>query len=102
MVPHNKLRGQRSFLLRSTVLLWHDGAMDQNQTPAIARLVAHHNGPTAVSNALGGFPTYQEVQRWVRRGWASPMHIFKLKPLLPRGMKLDDLAADRDRAKEAA
>lgn len=72
--------------------------MDPAQDSAIARLVAYHEGPTEVSRLLGGTPAYQEVQRWVRRGWASPMHIFRLKPLLPRGMKLEDLNADRDRA----
>lgn len=72
--------------------------MDNDQTPAIVRLVAHHGGPTAVSKALNGAPVYQEVQRWVARGWASPMHIFKLRPLLPPGMQLEDLAADRTAA----
>lgn len=75
--------------------------MKQQHSSAIAKLVAHHKGPTAVSVKLGGTPVYQEVQRWVRRGWASPMHIFRLKPLLPRGMKLEDLNADRERANAA-
>jgi hypothetical protein len=30
------------------------------------------------------------------------MHIFKLKPLLPRGIKLEDLDADRERASAEA
>lgn len=71
------------------------------ESPAIVRLVNHHGGPVALSAKLGGTPVYQEIQRWVRRGWASPMHLFKLKPLLPRGMKLEDLGADRERAKAA-
>jgi uncharacterized membrane protein YdjX (TVP38/TMEM64 family) len=71
--------------------------MDDAHDSAIARLVAHNGGPTEVSRLLGGVPAYQEIQRWVRRGWASPMHIFRLKPLLPRGTKLEDLNADRDR-----
>lgn len=87
-----------AFLLRHTFLLWHTWAMDDAQDSAIGRLVAHHDGPTEVSRLLGGKPAYQEIQRWVSRGWASPMHIFRLKPLLPRGMKLEDLNADRDRA----
>jgi len=66
-------------------------------TPAICRLVEHHGGPTAVSQKLGGSPVYQEIQRWVKRGWASPKHIFRLEPLLLEGMTVralyDDLAA---------
>lgn len=73
--------------------------MEQTTHSSIERLVRHHGGPTAVARALGNVPVYQEVQRWVVRGWASPMHIFRLKPLLPRGMKLEDLAADRIRVK---
>ena len=76
--------------------------MDPLPDSAIARLVAYHNGPTEVSRLLDGKPVYQEVQRWVRRGWASPMHIFRLKPLLPKGMKLEELDADRERAAQAA
>lgn len=75
--------------------------MEQPQ-PAIVRLVAHHQGPTALSALLGGTPVYQEIQRWVKRGWASPMHIIKLEPHLPPGMTLRDLYADRDNAKAAA
>lgn len=70
--------------------------MEQTSLSAIARLVAHHDGPVNVSKLLGGTPVYQEVQRWVKRGWASPMHIFRLEPLLPEGMTLRDLAADRE------
>lgn len=72
-------------------------AMEKHPDSAIARLVAHHGSTTEVSRKLNGTPVYQEVQRWVRRGWASPMHIFRLKPLLPKGMKLEDLDADRER-----
>lgn len=75
--------------------------MENEHESAVARLVAHHDGPTAVSRLLGGTPAYQEVQRWVRRGWASPMHLFKLEPLLPPGMSLHDLHADRVKALEA-
>ena len=77
--------------------------MDPKQ-PAIARLVAHHNGPVALSTLLGGVPVYQEIQRWVKRGWASPMHLFKLEPHLPPGMELRDLHHDREIAaqREAA
>ena len=71
--------------------------MDQEPDSAIRRLVAHHGGPTAVSKALGGVPVYQEVQRWVRRGWASPMHIFRLAPLLIDGLSLEDIDSDRER-----
>lgn len=68
---------------------------------AIARLVKHHDGPTKLSKKLGGKPPYQEIQRWTSRGWASPMHLMKLKPLLPRGITLGDLYEDRVRAKAA-
>ena len=69
--------------------------MDKPNEPAIAKLVSHHGGPVALSQALGGSPAYQEIQRWLKRGWASPMHIFRLEPLLPRGMKVRDLDNDR-------
>lgn len=69
------------------------------EAPAIVRLVHHHGGPVALSSKLGGTPVYQEIQRWVRRGWASPMHLFKLKPLLPRGIRFEELDADRERAR---
>lgn len=69
--------------------------MDTPKPPAIARLVEHQGGPVALSQKLGGSPAYQEIQRWVKRGWASPMHIFRLEPLMPRGMKLRDLDGDR-------
>jgi hypothetical protein len=76
--------------------------MPKHHPPAIVRLVEHHGGPVALSEKLGGRPVYQEISRWLRRGWASPMHIFKLKPLLPRGIKLEDLDADRERASAEA
>lgn len=66
--------------------------------PAIVRLVSHHGGPTAVSRLLPGQPVYQEIQRWLARGWASPMHILALRPLAPEGITVDDLYADRARA----
>jgi hypothetical protein len=79
--------------------------MSSQRQSAIARLVDHHDGPTALSRKLGGRPQYQQIQAWVKRGWASPMHIFRLKPLLPRGIKLEDLYQDRmhaDSEQEAA
>lgn len=76
--------------------------MEHTTAPAIARLVQHHNGPSALSKLLGGKPVYQEIQRWVARGWASPMHIVALEPHLPEGMTIHDLYADRTRPKEEA
>lgn len=76
--------------------------MDPNQQPSIARLVAHHGGPVAMSRLLGGDPVYQEIQRWLKRGWASPMHIFRMEPHLIDGISLRDLHDDRERAREAA
>lgn len=73
----------------------------EEQVSAIARLVAHQGGPSALSAKLGGIPAYQEIQRWVKRGWASPMHIFRLESLMPRGMKVRDLNDDRAEARGA-
>lgn len=67
---------------------------------AIARLVEHHGGAAALSRKLDGRPPYQRIQEWLSRGWASPKYLFALKPLLPRGMKLEDLDADRLRSTE--
>lgn len=69
----------------------------ETTTPAITRLVEHLKGPAKVSQLLGGKPVYQEIQRWVSRGWASPMHILALEPHLPPGMTIRDLYADRTR-----
>ncbi len=66
-----------------------------NREPAISRLVAHNGGPVALSQKLGGSPVYQEIARWVKRGWASPGRIFDLEPFMPRGMKVRDLNNDR-------
>jgi hypothetical protein len=74
--------------------------MDNEPKSAIAKLVAHHGGPTEVSRLMGGTPAYQEVQRWVKRGWASSKHIFRLEPLLLDGMTVRDLNADRERSPE--
>ena len=71
------------------------------QTPsAIERLVAHYGGPVALSRKLGGDPAYQAIQLWVKRRWASPMHIHRLEPILPRGMKARDLHEDRVRFRD--
>lgn len=75
--------------------------MSTKKPSAIQRLVEHQQGPTRVSQLLGGKPAYQEVQRWLVRGWASPMHILALKPLLPPGLSIEDLYADRARARAA-
>ena len=75
--------------------------MEHTTAPAIARLVEHHKGPTKVSQLLGGKPVYQEIQRWVSRGWASPMHIVALEPLMPPGMTIHDLYVDRTRSRAA-
>ena len=73
--------------------------MNDPTASAIARLVEYHQGPSKVSQLLGGKPVYQEVQRWVARGWASPMHILALEPFLPDGMTIHDLNADRFKAR---
>lgn len=75
--------------------------MNTPRTSAIERLVKHHGGAAKVSALLGGKPAYQEVQRWVARSWASPMHIIALEPLLLEGMTIRDLHLDREAAKPA-
>lgn len=75
--------------------------MTASTDSAIARLVDHVGGYARLSALLGGRPVYQEVQRWVSRGWASPMHILALEPHLPKGITIRDLYADRERARLA-
>lgn len=75
--------------------------MNKPHPSAIERLVQHHGGPAKVSQLLGGKPVYQEIQRWVSRRWASPMHIIALEPLLLDGMTIRDLHMDREAAKPA-
>lgn len=61
---------------------------------AIERLVAANCGPVAVARALNDIVAYQEVQRWVKRGYAAPKHFQRLVVLLPGEMTIDDLFAD--------
>jgi hypothetical protein len=75
------------------------GAVMNAPTSHIRQVVDHIGGPVATSKALGGVPAYQEVSRWVERGWASPHHIFRLEPLLPAGVTVRDLFADKEAAK---
>lgn len=70
--------------------------------PAITLLVEHHGGPSRLSRALGGRPRYQEIQRWMQRGWAASKHIFDLEAYLPPGVTLRDLHQDRVLARQAA
>lgn len=74
-------------------------APDCTQTPAIKRLVEHYNGPVELSRRLGGMPSYQQISQWLARGWASPMHLHRLEPLLPRSISRHALVADREQAK---
>ena len=76
--------------------------MSTQHLPAIVRLVEHHGGPTKVAQMLGSAVPYQQIQLWVRRRWASPMHIMSLEPLLLDGMTIRDLYADREAAKEVS
>lgn len=70
---------------------------------AIARIVEHHGGAAAVSVKFGGKPVAQQIQCWVRRGWASPMHFQRLLPLArPLKLGMADLYADREREREPA
>ena len=61
---------------------------------AIERLVTANCGPVAVARALNDVVAYQEVQRWVKRGYAAPKHFQRLAALLPGEMTIDDLFAD--------
>jgi len=71
--------------------------MDNTTPSAIERLVDHYGGPVALSRELGGNPPYQAIQTWVKRRWASPMHIDKLERILPRSIKRQELHEDRAR-----
>jgi hypothetical protein len=73
--------------------------MKSNPTPSIVRLVTHHGGPAALARMLDKPVPYQEIQRWCRRGWASPMHIFALEKFLVGEMKVQDLDNDRAAAR---
>jgi hypothetical protein len=86
--------------LHNTFLLCTLNGMSET-TSAIKKLVEQAGGPVELSRKLGGVPAYQEIQRWVKRGWASPMHLFRLEPHMPKGMKLRDLNRDREAAKGA-
>lgn len=61
---------------------------------AIERLVELNGGPVAVARALNDVVAYQEVQRWVKRGYGAPKHFQRLVSLLPQGMTIDDLFTD--------
>ena len=70
--------------------------------PAITRLVEHNGGFAETARRMGGKPpAWQEVQRWVDRGWASQLYLLHLEPLMPKGMTLHDLMRDRAAAKAA-
>ena len=71
--------------------------METLKPSAIERLVDHYGGPVALSRKLGGDPSYQAIQIWVKRRWASPMHIDKLERILPRSIKRQELHEDRTR-----
>ena len=91
---------QRTFYLRATFLLSTIAAMTAFK-PAIARLVEHQGGPVRLCRALGGRPRYQEIQRWVQRGWAASKYLFALEAFLPPGMQLRELHEDRLAAQQA-
>ena len=74
--------------------------MEPKPPSAIRRLVDHHGGVTKTAQLLGEDFAYQSVQQWLDRDWASPMHFLKLEALLPAGLSIGDLYADRERAKQ--
>lgn len=61
---------------------------------AIRRLVEHHGGAAKTATLIAEGFHYQQVQQWVDRGWASPIHFLRLQKLMPKGMTLRDLYAD--------
>jgi hypothetical protein len=68
--------------------------MSTKHSSAIRRLVDHHGGPTKVAALIGEGIAYQNVQQWLQREWASPLHFPRLAPLLIDGMTVGDLYAD--------
>jgi hypothetical protein len=60
----------------------------------IAQLVALQGGPAEVARKMGDIVHYQEVQRWVKRGWGAPKYFLRLEKMLPKGKKLRDLHGD--------
>jgi hypothetical protein len=76
--------------------------MSDPSKSAIARLIEQLDGPTAVSALLENTPVYQEIQRWVKRGWAAPKHFLRLEALAKSKkikVTVRDLYADIERAK---
>ena len=59
----------------------------------IQTLVQHNGGYALTARKLKLAP--QMVQSWVYRGYASPMHVLGLEPLLPKGMTIRHLLLDR-------
>lgn len=77
-----------------TFLLYAPDQTGAYAMSAIERLVEVNGGPVAVARALNDVVAYQEVQRWVKRGYAAPKHFQRLVVLLPSEMTIDDLFAD--------
>lgn len=67
----------------------------------VDRLVRHCGGITELSRRLGGTPVYQEIQRWLARGWVAPAYALELQPLLPEGMTIENLLQDVARLRVA-
>lgn len=63
--------------------------MSTKPAPFIERVVKHNGGVTATARAIG--IAYQEVQRWIGRGWVTPRHAIALVPYLPEGVTLEKL-----------
>ena len=69
---------------------------------AIARLVDHHGGATKTAALIADGFHYQQVQQWVDRGWASPIHFLTLQKIMPKGMTMRDLYADCEKNRKPA
>lgn len=90
----NGLEQSPKVFLVGKFALCYASSMTSKHASAIRRLVEHHGGPTKVAALMGDGLSYQHVQQWVQRDWASPLHFLRLEPLLLDGMTLGDLYAD--------
>lgn len=64
---------------------------------AIARTIAHNNGPAAFARKLG--LAHQQACLWIRQGYAPPEHYLRIEPLAPPGVGLRELLLDLKRYK---
>lgn len=72
----------------------------------IRSLVEANDGPVALAakiEAKSGQTIFrQQIEQWVKRGWATPYHFWLLMPFAPKGLTEANLYADRVAAKQAS